>query len=81
MGECDGVAVFTSRALLPKVLTSIKKCPNIKKIIYFSEMHTMSETADETSEEIKKAFKDDGRDLYYFQSLQDIGNDFQRLFF
>lgn len=32
MGECDGVMVFTSRGLLPKVLTSIKDCPNIKKV-------------------------------------------------
>lgn len=78
MGECDGVAVFTSRALLPKVLTSIKKCPNIKKIIYFSDMHTMRENAEQASDEIKQAFKDDGRDLYSFQSLQDIGNDFQQ---
>jgi hypothetical protein len=81
MGECDGVAVFTSRALLPKVLVSIKKCPNIKKIIYFSEIHTFSETAEEASPEIKQSFKDDGRELYSFRTLQDFGNDSERLFF
>ena len=78
MGECDGVAVFTSRALLPKVLVSIKKCPDIKKIIYFSEMHTLRETAEEASSEIKQSFKDDDRELYSFGTLQDLGNDFER---
>ena len=78
MGECDGVAVFTSRALLPKVLVSIKKCPDIKKIIYFSEMHTLRETAEEASSELKQSFKDDDRELYSFGTLQDLGNDFER---
>lgn len=78
MGECDGVLVFTSRALLPKVLVSIKKWPAIKKVIYFSEIHTMRETAEGASAEIKQEFKDDGRELYSFKNLQDLGNDFER---
>lgn len=74
MNECDGVLVFTSRTLLPKVLTSIKDCPQIKNIVYFSELHSLVETSVEASDEIKQAFEEDGRALYSFDALLNLGD-------
>lgn len=74
MDECDGELVFTSRALLPKVLASIKKCPRIKKVVYFSELHTLAENAEEATDKIKQDFKNDGRELYSFNALRGLGD-------
>lgn len=73
MQECDGVMVFTSRGLLPKVRAAIKDCPAIKKIVYFSEIHTMPEGAEKASEEIEQAFKRDERELYSFNAILEFG--------
>ena len=74
MEECDAVLILTSRGLLPKVLKSIKNCPNMKKIVYFSELHTDEEDSTEASDEIKAAFERDGRELYSFGTLEKYGD-------
>uniref|UniRef100_A0A914H0L8 long-chain-fatty-acid--CoA ligase n=1 Tax=Globodera rostochiensis TaxID=31243 RepID=A0A914H0L8_GLORO len=74
MGECDAVLMFTSRSLLPKALSSINNCPQLKRIVYFSEQHTLAEIADEATDEIKEAFNNDGRELYTFNALRALGH-------
>lgn len=73
MKECDAVAVFTSRGLLPNVLKSIRECPEIKTIIYFSEMHALEENCALVSDELKEQFAADGRTLYSFDTLLELG--------
>lgn len=73
MKECDAVAVFTSRGLLPNVLKSIRECPEIKTIIYFSEMHALEENCALVSDELKEQFATDGRTLYSFDTLLELG--------
>uniref|UniRef100_A0A914H486 long-chain-fatty-acid--CoA ligase n=1 Tax=Globodera rostochiensis TaxID=31243 RepID=A0A914H486_GLORO len=74
MSECDAVVMFTSRSLLPKALSSINNCPQLKRIVYFSEQHTLAEIADEATDEIKEAFNNDGRELYTFNALRALGH-------
>uniref|UniRef100_A0A183C491 long-chain-fatty-acid--CoA ligase n=1 Tax=Globodera pallida TaxID=36090 RepID=A0A183C491_GLOPA len=74
MGECDAVLMFTSRSLLPKALSSINNCPQLKRVVYFSQQHTLAEIADEATDEIKQAFNNDGRELYTFNALRALGH-------
>ena len=74
MGECDAIAVFTTRGLLSKVLAAIKDCPEIKDVIFYSDLHEKSDVKNQASEKILKEFKENGRNLYSFDSLLKMGD-------
>ncbi|KAL3112722.1 hypothetical protein niasHT_019696 [Heterodera trifolii] len=74
LAECDAVLAFTSRPLLSKVFASIKDCPQLKRVVYFSEQHELAEVAEEAPDAIKGAFTSIGRELYSFNALKALGH-------
>ncbi|KAL3125352.1 hypothetical protein niasHT_000942 [Heterodera trifolii] len=79
LAECDAVLAFTSRPLLSKVFASIKDCPQLKRVVYFSELHALAEVAENAPDAIKGAFKSIGRELYSFNALKALGHSQEKL--
>lgn len=74
MEECDAIIVFTTRGLLSKVSTAIKGCPNIKNVVYYSDLHEKADVINQASEKIEKEFKQNEKNLYSFDSLLELGD-------
>ncbi|KAL3076624.1 hypothetical protein niasHS_011765 [Heterodera schachtii] len=61
--------------LLPwPMFASIKDCPQLKRVVYFSEQHALAEVAEKAPDAIKGAFKSIGRELYSFNALKALGH-------
>jgi long-chain acyl-CoA synthetase len=73
MKECDAVAVFTTRSLLSKVASATKECPSIKNVIYFSELYQEPGEDREADEKTIKQVTNSGRQIYFFDSLVEMG--------
>ncbi|KAI1725442.1 AMP-binding enzyme domain-containing protein [Ditylenchus destructor] len=73
MKECDAVAVFAARNLLPNIINAIKDCPTIKDVIYFSELHQKPGESKVALEEIEQSFNSHGRHLHSFDSVMEMG--------
>lgn len=74
LGECDAVAIFTARSLLSKVALAIKDCPEIKNVVYFSELHEKPGTRNEAGEALNEEFKNSNRNLYPFEAIVQMGD-------
>lgn len=73
LGECDAVAIITTKNLLETLASIIKSCSSIKTIIYFPELHHYSDADKNATVFESESITNTGCKLVSFETLLNMG--------